>query len=304
MAPTPARLTRQSTLFAVTRDVEEHGGVTLRPHHRTDSHYNGSSSSSSSSASKKKPRSTRKRKATPTKKSAKKVKHWSASLEAAQIALLRSINVEVADLADVETKPAPLWTPSEVHDWAEGVAGRMPASLVVSSSVTGPALVASESEEAAAALLFISGTASKTIRKRVWKRLAAVRKAVPASLEILADAAEVVEANDDDAVANGAFVVEDPSITSKCYSISCFHYFVTCIFANAICIALLLLACFAAKSCIMEKVWPTAMIKDPATKIPMGCMDRGAEEFNRAVFAPAKAAVQSLLAKIGEKLHM
>ena len=36
------RLTRQSTLYAHTRDVEEHGGVTLRPHHRTDERYSGS----------------------------------------------------------------------------------------------------------------------------------------------------------------------------------------------------------------------------------------------------------------------
>ena len=44
---TPAtRLTRQSTLYAHTRDVENHGGVTLRPHHRTDERYVGGTSRS------------------------------------------------------------------------------------------------------------------------------------------------------------------------------------------------------------------------------------------------------------------
>ena len=50
-APSPSkRLSRQSTLYAHTRDVEEHGGVTLRPHHRTDERYSGTRSSSRSSS--------------------------------------------------------------------------------------------------------------------------------------------------------------------------------------------------------------------------------------------------------------
>ena len=52
-ARSPAkRLSRQSTLYAHTRDVEVHGGVTLRPHHRTDERYTGTRSSSRSPAPK------------------------------------------------------------------------------------------------------------------------------------------------------------------------------------------------------------------------------------------------------------
>ena len=59
------RLKRQSTLFVATRDgedVEDHGGVTLRPHHRNDEHYTSSSSSDKKRKSAKQKSSGRKKK--------------------------------------------------------------------------------------------------------------------------------------------------------------------------------------------------------------------------------------------------
>ena len=58
------RLSRQSTLYAHTRDVEDHGGVKLRPHHRTDERYTGRSSSRSPTPQPRRKR-TLKRKDTP-----------------------------------------------------------------------------------------------------------------------------------------------------------------------------------------------------------------------------------------------
>lgn len=45
-----SRLSRQSTLYASTRDVEDHGGVRLRPHHRTDERYLGGATRGRSSS--------------------------------------------------------------------------------------------------------------------------------------------------------------------------------------------------------------------------------------------------------------
>jgi UDP-sugar transporter A1/2/3 len=55
---------RQSTLYAHTRDVEDHGGVKLRPHHRTDDRYARRSSSRSPAPQPRRKR-TLKRKDTP-----------------------------------------------------------------------------------------------------------------------------------------------------------------------------------------------------------------------------------------------
>ena len=73
------RLSRQSTLFAATRDVEDHGGVTLRPHHRTDERYQGGSSSAkaatpASSSRKKAVKPSASKAARVPKRSARKVK--------------------------------------------------------------------------------------------------------------------------------------------------------------------------------------------------------------------------------------
>ena len=281
------RLSRQSTLFAATRDVEEHGGVTLRPHHRNDEHYTGSSSSSSSSSStassKKKPRSTRKRKATPKKSAvkAKKVKHWSSTLEDAQISALDAINVDVADLASIEAKPAPLWSASEVAEWAEAVAGESLKNIPpIADDVDGASFVALGSAGVAASTLFPAKSVSKSVQKRVWGRLEALREATPAALKPLyeedAAAAPKPQPNKKKktpaktkqssskkkkktkktkkaampAAASGAtFAPADPATTAKAYSIPSTAYFAVCLIVDVLLIALLIQITFGVREC-------------------------------------------------------
>ena len=284
------RLSRQSTLFAATRDVEEHGGVTLRPHHRNDEHYTGSSSSSSSSSSstassKKKPRSTRKRKATPKKSAvkAKKVKHWSSTLEDAQISALDAINVDVADLASIEAKPAPLWSASEVAEWAEAVARESLKNIPpIADDVDGASFVALGSAGVAASTLFPAKSVSKSVQKRVWGRLEALREATPAALKPLyeEDAAAAAapkpqpkkkkktpaktkqssskkkkktkktKTTKKAAAASGAtFAPADPATTAKAYSIPSTAYFAVCLIVDVLLIALLIQITFGVREC-------------------------------------------------------
>ena len=263
-----SRFQRQSTLYAHTRDVEEHGGVTLRPHHRTDEHYTKPVRKSS----------TKKRKSTPSKspRSQKKVKHWSKSLERSQVAALKAINVKVADLADVDEKPAPLWTADEVQEWASDVAGeslkRVPA---VATDINGPELVALGSATAAADALFPSGV-SKSVGRRVWSRLEKLRTATPAKLRALAEPeseseeeGEVVKsppksakksakkaakkaAKSDSALPSPGvtFVAKDPKQTSRCFSASALAYFAFSLLLDLIVLNIIVAGAFGVKECV------------------------------------------------------
>ena len=256
-----SRFQRQSTLYAHTRDVEEHGGVTLRPHHRTDEHY---------TKPERKSRTKKRKSSTPSKspRGSKKVKHWSKSLERSQVAALKAINVKVGDLVDVDEKPAPLWTADEVQEWASDVAGESLKNVpAVATDIDGPELVALGSATAAADALFPSGV-SKTVGKRVWSRLEKLRTATPAKLRALAQPQSESEEEEEEEVKptpksakkpakkpaalpspGVTFVAKDPKQTSQCYSVSALAYFAFSLLLDLIVLNLIIAGAFGVKEC-------------------------------------------------------
>ena len=161
--------------------------------------------------------SAKKRKSTPLVKSPrslKKAKHWSGTLEQHQLAALESLDVELADLFDIDEKPAPLWTAGEVQAWASNVAGESLRRIpTVAAGIDGPKLVAMGSAAAAADALFPAGV-SKSVGKRVWSRLQMLRKAAPASLNaltVVANGKKAVVANGKKATPTPLQGADDPN---------------------------------------------------------------------------------------------